>query len=187
MNEHAALLRAYLEELCVRLERRERAPHWATFRRRALAAAVPVAVGLAVASCNGDTEADGSARECSGDECSSLCADKLDNDADRLVDCADSDCASAAVCASGARYAIVMPETQCADRIDDDGDGSIDCADSDCLNDLLCRTQPDYGVPLGETNCTDRLDNDGDGAIDCDDADCICGEIPVYSIFMKKR
>ena len=69
------------------------------------------------------------------------CNDILDNDADGLNNCDDSDCAFYPSC-----Y-----ESICDDGVDQDGDGAIDCADSDCA--FLCL----------EKNCADSIDDDHDG------------------------
>lgn len=88
------------------------------------------------------------------------CTDRIDNDRDGRVDCADPDCAANVACV------VPTTETNCTDRIDNDADGAIDCADSNCSGTAAC------AVPTSETSCTDRLDNDVDGAIDCADPDC---------------
>jgi hypothetical protein len=181
MNEHAKLLIAYLEELCSKLERRERFVSWSVVRKRALAAATPVAVGLAALSCNGESEDDA---ECSGDDCAVLCADGKDNDGDSAVDCKDSDCSLAANCGSGALYAVPL-ETKCADGVDNDGNGSIDCADPNCLSAAECAGAR-YGTPLKETTCDDGKDNDADELIDCADPDCAtalaCRSVTDYGV-----
>jgi hypothetical protein len=61
---------------------------------------------------------------CDGSIPDEVCGDGKDNDGDGLVDCADSDCASAEVCT----------KEQCHDGVDNDNDGQVDCADSDCEN-----------------------------------------------------
>ena len=70
--------------------------------------------------------------------------DILDNDADGLNNCDDSDCA-------------FYPSTEsiCDDGVDQDGDGNSDCADSDCA--FLCL----------EKNCADSIDDDHGGDMDC--------------------
>ena len=58
------------------------------------------------------------------------CKDRIDNDGDTVVDCADSDCYSAPECKPNG-----LPEKSngmCSDFVDNDGDGQIDCEDSDC-------------------------------------------------------
>lgn len=85
---------------------------------------------------------------------SEVCADGVDNDADSLVDCLDTDCASHFACSV---------ETACADGQDNDYDGNIDCADRDCTGQASCP---------GESDCTDGIDNNNSGAADCADPSC---------------
>jgi hypothetical protein len=86
----------------------------------------------------------------------SNCTDKVDNDKDGKVDCADTDCAGNAAC----------KETNCTDKADNDADGKIDCADADCSANAACQT------PATEVSCVDKVDNDKDGKTDCADTDC---------------
>lgn len=89
------------------------------------------------------------------------CTDRIDNDRDGRVDCADSDCAANVAC-------FVPPsETSCTDRLDNDADGAVDCADPDCDADAAC------ALPANELDCGNGLDDDGDGLTDCADTDCI--------------
>ncbi|MCA9583082.1 MAG: hypothetical protein KC416_14885 [Myxococcales bacterium] len=60
----------------------------------------------------------------------SNCTDRLDEDGDGLVDCADSDCYEDAACEAGGTSE--RSPSQCSDWVDNDGDGAIDCDDSDC-------------------------------------------------------
>lgn len=58
------------------------------------------------------------------------CHDRIDNDGDTVVDCADADCYNDPQCKPSG-----VPEKSnslCTDFIDNDGDGAIDCEDSDC-------------------------------------------------------
>ena len=86
------------------------------------------------------------------------CNNSLDDDADGLVDCADTSCATDAYCVS-------LPEV-CNDSRDNDRDGLTDCADAaDCATDVDCIVLPEV--------CNDSRDNDRDGLTDCaDTADC---------------
>jgi cysteine-rich repeat protein len=86
------------------------------------------------------------------------CANGLDDDADGLVDCDDTSCATDANCVS-------LPEI-CNDSRDNDRDGLTDCADTaDCATDVDCIVLPEV--------CNDSRDNDRDGLTDCaDTADC---------------
>jgi len=156
--DHAELARAYLDELCRRLDRgqplRRLRREWWTCTVLA-----PVAVGLAAgtASCGGTVTEHPSSTE--------VCTNQADDDGDGKIDCADSDCAGQAVCTS--------PEggTQevCNNAKDDDGDGKIDCADSDCVGQAVC-TSPEGGT---QEVCNNGKDDDGDGLVDCGDTDCI--------------
>jgi cysteine-rich repeat protein len=80
-----------------------------------------------------------------------LCGNSIDDNANGLVDCADSDCADAVGCV----------ETACNDYRDDEGDGAVDCLDSDCEGSVQC-----------QEICDDEVDNDGDGLVDCFDVAC---------------
>lgn len=98
------------------------------------------------------------------------CSDGVDNDGDKLIDCADPDCEGSAVCGPE------DTEARCKDGIDNDGDGFTDCDDKDCLAFEHCNPS-DGGQkpepPVGnETNCADGVDNDNDGKVDCEDSDC---------------
>ena len=84
------------------------------------------------------------------------CIDKVDNDGDQAIDCADSDCSADPTC---------QPESNCANNVDDESDGVADCADPDCDG----RDRCEYGV---EASCGDAFDNDADGDSDCADSDC---------------
>jgi hypothetical protein len=72
-----------------------------------------------------------------------ICDDRIDNDGDGAIDCADTDCEGTAAC----------PPELCGNCIDDDGDGAIDYEDSDCCADavslglrkLAVRTKPEGG------------------------------------------
>jgi hypothetical protein len=59
-----------------------------------------------------------------------VCNDKIDNDADSVLDCGDSDCKDESYCKPDGK-----PEggnARCSDWIDNDGDGQIDCEDQEC-------------------------------------------------------
>jgi hypothetical protein len=94
------------------------------------------------------------------------CDDRVDNDGDQLIDCADPDCEGQ----TGPQEQVCeRPEMTCNDGADNDGDDLRDCADPSCEGQIgscaeLCE-QP-------EQTCTDGFDNDGDGAKDCADTDC---------------
>ena len=81
------------------------------------------------------------------------CENGVDEDCDGAVDCADTDCASNAVC-----------------NVEPCGDGACD---SDNGEDG-CTCPSDCGAPPStERKCTDGMDDDCDGLADGDDPDCI--------------
>lgn len=114
-----------------------------------------------------------------------VCNNRVDDDADRLTDCADPECARDAACQlhedCGNGFdddddfwvdcldpdcrgtAACGAGEDCANNADDDADGQVDCRDADCVGDPAC-VQPEA--------CAGGVDEDGDGAIDCADADC---------------
>lgn len=83
-----------------------------------------------------------------------ICGNNVDDDGDRLVDCADkaecpgtNTCGTGCVCPGGNGVAT---ELACADGKDNDGDFAIDCSDLDCQQcqgaftccpDGACRTE----------------------------------------------
>lgn len=112
-----------------------------------------------------------------------LCADRLDNDCNALVDCADSACANLA-CAAGASvaqascFAGQCTERACDNGADDDGDTRTDCADTDCDTKLCangghCTSGACTNASTEAGLCRDGEDNDGDGLIDCLDPECL--------------
>lgn len=103
------------------------------------------------------------------------CNDKIDNDGDRYVDCADPDCTTAANCLNCANGGTPGPEfgvAACTDGIDNDCDGATDCNDEDC-------SASDYYV----TECCNGQDQNGNQIPDdfncgcASDADCPSGQI----------
>jgi hypothetical protein len=58
------------------------------------------------------------------------CGDRIDNDGDSVIDCADADCEHAAECKQGGQRE--QTNQLCSDFIDNDADGKIDCEDLDC-------------------------------------------------------
>ena len=128
-----------------------------------------------------DDDCDGNdgVHPCAGSEFGETCGDGQDSDCDGLVDCADSDCASAPSCADN----CVANEfgAQCADGADNDCDGTPDCLDPDCNSHERCVVAPPPPGPTGcqpqfpflvEVFCGDGVDNDCDGNVDCDDDNC---------------
>jgi len=134
-----------------------------------LSLALPFAMGVSLlVGCGGGDTTSTPSGECGGDDCTDACGDRVDNDGDGELDCADSDCGAAPNCMQAA-YGVPL-ETTCADGADDDGDGNADCADSDCDSAPNCM-QADYAAPV-ELDCENGLDDDGDGSADCADDDC---------------
>ena len=81
-----------------------------------------------------------------------VCDNGVDDNANGLIDCADSQCWPDPACAE-----------VCDNHVDDDFDGLVDCADTiACATNAACR----------ESICDDGLDDDGDGRTDCMDWDC---------------
>jgi len=56
------------------------------------------------------------------------CSNGIDDDADRLIDCADPECVGAVVCRAEV----------CDNGVDDNANGQIDCAEATCANDPAC-------------------------------------------------
>mgnify|MGYP002381847139 CR=1 FL=1 len=97
-----------------------------------------------------------------------VCNNRVDDDGDGFIDCADRDCAASPLC-----RCVPAPETTataCADGRDNDCDGATDCADTDC------RPFPMCCAPVAPENnartCADGVDDDCDGLIDCADPEC---------------
>jgi secreted trypsin-like serine protease len=93
---------------------------------------------------------------CTGGTPVENCTNNLDDDADGRIDCADTDCASAANCQSTSE--------NCTNNLDDDADGLVDCDDADCRFVTACAA--------AEEICGNGIDDDADTFVDCDDADC---------------
>ncbi len=89
------------------------------------------------------------------------CTNRIDDNCDGLVDCADPTCRGNPAC--GCRPTADF-EVFCDNGLDEDCDGALDCADMDCAGRPPCART--------ETICNDGRDDDGDGLIDCRDPDC---------------
>ena len=126
------------------------------------------------------------------------CRDGMDEDADGMTDCADSDCYDAAECQPDGEPENT--DARCSDFVDNDSDGVFDCDDKACHGPRVsvCKgsfdaapaaastaapmtSSDDYAAfdpemaAGGESNlftCSDGIDNDGDGKIDCEDIGC---------------
>lgn len=59
------------------------------------------------------------------------CANKIDDDADGLVDCADPDCSGTEACE--------QTSATCSNSLDDDRDGTLDCRQESCRALPVCR------------------------------------------------
>ncbi len=121
-----------------------------------------VHVALSVAVLAGCTETlDRSARKVDPprvEDSAQTCTDRVDNDDDGLVDCADPNCVD--ICGTPSN------ETDCGDSIDNDEDGLTDCEDSECGEAQGC------GPENTDERCSDGRDNDLDGLFDCFDPGC---------------
>jgi hypothetical protein len=123
------------------------------------------------------------------------CANRVDDNTNGLIDCADDDCVAGACTTSAGAVGVCTSdvcvcnatspnEAVCSDGSDDDCDGKVDCADPDCLNDACVDSGGGIGAcssggtcvctPNGATEvvCNDGRDNNCDGAVDCFDASC---------------
>ena len=94
------IARAYLEELCERLDRKQ---PLARPRKAWWKVAVPVGLSLGMAACGGTVE-ESSGGGGNSDGGTEMCTDDVDNDGDGKIDCDDSDCANHSMC-QGALYA----------------------------------------------------------------------------------
>ena len=177
-NLHAKQARAYLEELCQAIDRKEKIVRRRQWWKSPLL--MPAAVGLAmgVAGCGGTVEKPTS-------ETAEVCNNQVDDDGDGKVDCDDTDCSDSGMC-NTALYAA--PAENCTNGEDDDGDGKVDCADDDCYSDSACASA-EYAAPF-ET-CDNGYDDDGDGDVDCADEDCYdhaaCQGMPAYAAPMVEQ
>lgn len=187
MTTHAKLAKAYLDQLCDRLDRGQKVSRQKKWWKIVLPAAVGAGMGLV--ACGGpDTGSDQQNMEEGGYDCQYLpeepapqelnCYNDIDDDADGVTDCDDSDCLLA--CSMVSLYAAPMPVPEiCDNQLDDDNDGQVDCDDTNCANDINCSATALYAapapdVPVGPAEiCDNCLDDNGDGSFDCADAACI--------------
>ena len=58
------------------------------------------------------------------------CSDRIDDDGDSMIDCADADCHDDPACKVG--QGPENTDARCSDWFDNDGDGLMDCDDPDC-------------------------------------------------------
>lgn len=81
------------------------------------------------------------------------CGDRVDDDGDGLVDCADADCFSAESCHAGGREE--RTNAACGDWIDNDGDGMVDCDDSECQVEGLTACRGSWTGGGGDSSAPD--------------------------------
>ncbi len=65
------------------------------------------------------------------------CNDRVDDDGDGMVDCADADCFGNTLCEAGGSEE--RTPAACSDWIDNDGDAGVDCEDPDCADFEVCQ------------------------------------------------
>src|SRR5665213_2371037 len=92
-----------------------------------------------------------------------ICGNKIDDDCNGLIDCADPACFGDPSCSKPGKEI-------CNNGIDDNGDGLIDCADPECVNSISCKTTP--GTEISNNGIRDS----GNGLVDC--ADPMCTTFP---------
>lgn len=76
------------------------------------------------------------------------CNDRLDNDKDGVIDCADDDCKAAPNCKPG--QGPENTNEKCSDWVDNDGDGNVDCDDANCEGPAVTVCKGSWkGPPVG--------------------------------------
>lgn len=110
-----------------------------------------LAVGALVAACTAPRIVEDTAAACSN---------RLDDDGDGLVDCADPACARTTACELDA-------ET-CRNGLDDDGDGRTDCEQKSCIDGGHCAIVPSSCDVVHGTGCARGLA--------CEPVDPVAGE-----------
>ena len=87
------------------------------------------------------------------------CKDRIDEDGDTVVDCADSDCYNAPECRPSGL--AEKSNSLCSDFVDNDGDGSIDCEDNDCHGPGISVCKGSYkGTTAGMTGANNDMPMD---------------------------
>lgn len=93
------------------------------------------------------------------------CSNRIDDDGDGLIDCADADCFGDPACKTAG--GLENSDLLCSDWIDNDGDGAVDCEDVDCHGPGLTACKGSWEGPLEGTGVSRapraRLMGDGDG------------------------
>jgi hypothetical protein len=98
------------------------------------------------------------------------CGNGRDDDADMLVDCADTDCSADPRCVMCMPTGPENTAAACADGRDNDCDRLTDCADPNCSTQPAC-CRP-TGPESGAIACSDGRDNDCNMRVDCADPAC---------------
>ena len=112
--------------------------------------------GVVSIACGGKDCADNDASKKPGAR--ENCTNKVDDDCNGLVDCADATCKGQTGCVCG-------PSELCGNGADDDCNGRTDCADPACRNSPGCNCSD-------VESCGNNVDDDCNGFTDCDDAAC---------------
>jgi len=87
------------------------------------------------------------------------CTDRIDNDGDSMLDCADADCYESEACKSAG--GLENTDLFCSDWIDNDGDGATDCDDVDCLRGGVTVCQGSWKGSMSGTGAKKQTPTDG--------------------------
>jgi len=177
-NQHAKLLRAFLDEVCD-CAARTRMVSWADWMRRSANVAAALGLSATLAACSGSsTTVDDTG---GGGE-----AGKFAASSGGATGSGGSQAGGTGGTSSGGAGVVYgIPLEDCDNNLDDDFDGQTDCADDDCYGFAPCMSMAEYAAPMDyfERYCDDEVDNDSDGLTDCEDPDCIengyCGGHPM--------
>jgi hypothetical protein len=88
------------------------------------------------------------------------CTDRVDNDGDSVMDCADADCYENDACKSGG--GLENSNQLCSDFVDNDGDGYTDCDDRDCQTQSITVCAGSWEGPLSGTGVKPKSTGGGD-------------------------
>jgi len=180
-NQHARLLRAFLDDMCEGAER-SRAVSWSEWVRRSVSVTAALGLSASLAACSGTTTTADDAG--GGGEAGSFGPSSGGQTGIGGSQPGASGGTSSGGTGSGSGVVYGIPLEDCDNGLDDDADGRTDCADDDCVGFAPCSME-DYGAPMDyfERYCDDGVDNDSDGLTDCEDPDCIetgyCGAHPM--------
>lgn len=89
-----------------------------------------------------------------------VCDNKIDDDDNSLIDCADLACSTLPLCQTHTKEV-------CSNGIDDNNNGLADCADSACQGATFCRPERS-AIEI----CDNGLDDNHNGKTDCADSAC---------------